>query len=220
LADAIQFALFAHTKGGLQLDAEGNQTEQYLPTNVGGFPTLAIASWLLDQDRGGLGPHTIPEYQRRLALRQSSNPPVNQPGAQQGGVIAPLVEPRKPIQEEQQTLRAIIRRDANAQGVGPTIIPPDQFFYKVKVGNVWAVGFGGKIISIGWTRRKAGHLATAGNTFLRRLLRQALVDPTSFVEQWSAFVSAAASPDSGIRPTLNTRLETSSPNPLGMLPPQ
>jgi Lipase (class 3) len=191
-----------HVEGGLELAPDGSLSATEIPSAAAIAPTTNLAAWLLSLTNGQPSPHNTSQYRTRLINYQNQTVgPVHftPPGAPPE--VAPLVN-RAEIVAEVRVAKTSIIGQGETQASGPLIIPKPQLFAKAKFGSIWYVTFGGVAIAVGPRRRKAGLLAQAGNAMLRRLQRQAYVDPVAFKNQFAAYLEAAADPTSGIRPTL------------------
>ena len=191
-----------HTDGGLVLDSEGNLSAAEIPPAAAIAPTTNLAAWLQSLATASTSAHNVPFYRVRLALYAAmvTNPRQLAP---EGG--PPEIEPlanRAEIAAEVRVAKSSIIGMGVTQAVGPVVIPRTQLFSTGKFGRTWYVTFGGVAIAVGPRRKKAGLMAQAGNLFLRRLQREAYVDPVVFIGQFQAYLEAAADPTSGIKPTL------------------
>jgi Lipase (class 3) len=199
----LAYANQRHTFGGLQLDNMGLVTAQDIPQLAAVSPTMNLASWLVGLVRNTASPHQTSEYRRRLMLFRG---PVNVPPPQverpAEGELAPPV-PIGVVRAEIRTAKESIVGSGIAQGQGPLIVPKKRIFSVKKFGSVWYTTLGGVPFSVGPRRKRAGLLAVEGNAFVKRLLRQGVVDPTTLDQQFQLFLIAAQDPTSGIRPQLN-----------------
>lgn len=200
----LAYAAMKHVRGGRQLDPLGNYTPQELPTDAAIAPTTNLVQWLVSLNTGAPNPHNPSEYIRRLNLYAAAHPTVAQ--RQRRGADA---EPAQPVTAKEinaeisPAVRSIITR-GQEQNQGPLIVPKNKIFNTQKISGIWYVTFGSSIVTIGPTRRKAQRLANVGNLFAKRMLRQSQVDSTTMAAQWAEYMSAAADPGSGIRPTLQS----------------
>jgi hypothetical protein len=206
IPELIAWAGQAHISGGTEMDPQGNPTERVLPSVAQVSPTTSLAAWLLSLETGAPNTHQIVEYALRFQTYIINHPQRPVPG----GVIAPveIVDPldrREQRREEDLVVRELMAQGAFQQD-GAEVLPPQLIFYKVKFRGVWCVGFGDLVFAVGPTRRRAGLMARAGNLFIRRLLRQALVNPDTLSTQWTGFLEIASDPTSEIRPTMRTAI--------------
>jgi hypothetical protein len=163
-----------------------------------------VQAWLANQDIGVDSGHSIQVYAARLRTMVPLQP------ALPLAVIRNPPMPRHP----QPAAREIVQHAAAVAGTivsvarqqmeGPLIIPTQNLFIAVRVGKIWRVRFGGVDVAIAPFRRRARGLALAGNNFLRRLQREAVVSPEDLAIQFTAYLAAASDPESGFRPQLNT----------------
>lgn len=205
-AELRSFADQRHLSGGEELHPDGTTDAAVIPSRASISPTTDLASWLVSLVRTTASPHQTAEYRKRIGLIPRIP---NLPGGHRS-VVSP--EEERPaarpveIQREVTQVRQSVNVIGEAQGQGPVVIPAPQLFRAVKIGSVWYTVFGNKVISVGPRRRRAGLLAQAGNAFLRRLQRQAQVDPSSLGNAWEIYLALASDPTSGIRPTLRIGL--------------
>ncbi len=66
--------------------------------------------------------------------------------------------------------------------------------------------FGDQLFAFAGNKKRARHLARAGNDFLRSLPKQAVVDPQTLIDQFISFLNAAVQPNGPSRPPINTSL--------------
>jgi hypothetical protein len=200
------FADQQHIVGGEEIHPDGSTDAVILPSVASISPTTDLASWLVSLVRNVASPHQTAEYKKRLALIPVlANVPGGRVDANAPAEVFPPVR-NADIQREIRNVRQGIVVIGEAQGQGPVLIPPEQLFRAVKIGQVWYTAFGTRIIAIGPRRRRAGLLAQAGNAFLRRLQRQSQVDPFTLEQTFEAYLRAASDPTSGIKPTLKIGL--------------
>lgn len=210
MVSGLRFSLYAseftQSRGGLELDANGNESAQLLPRRAALNTVGNLAAWLYAIQQRNPHPHNLNEYRRRLSLHLPADPAaMEQPvETSRGGIISPLTltEIRR---QNSATGRAVFAQ-SRGQSSAPLVIPPSKIFRKLKIGGVWYTSFGDKLIAIGPSRRKAGNLAVRGNEFISGLLRQGLVSPEAMVNQWADFVEYARNPLNPISPHLKTDL--------------
>lgn len=198
----LAYANQHHVEGGLQLDNMGVITAQELPTLAAIAPTTNLASWLVSLVNNTASAHNTAEYRRRLTLANVTPLPhsAGMPPPAPGEVFPPV--PITEVRKERRAAVSSIVGSGEAQGEGPILIPKAKIFSTRKYGSTWYTTLGGVPFAVGPRRRRAGLLAQEGNAFIRRLLRQAAVDPTTLEQQLDLFLLSAQDPTSGIRPQL------------------
>lgn len=201
-----RFANYAHVKGGTMLGNTGSVIDAELP-NVATVPDVVdLSSAFLGYENSLLAPHAITEYGRRLQLA-IGRLPVAEIGTHS---TAPRENVERhvtrDIRQAEQRSAAVIFNIGERQSEAPQVIPTVRLFKARRLGRVWWVYFGDQQIVAAPRRRRAQGLAAAGNDFLRRLQRQAVVDPAALGNQFAAYLELAADPTSGFSPTLNTSL--------------
>jgi len=94
-------------------------------------------------------------------------------------------------------------RDGGVSQVG---IPEGQAFTARRNGASWAVYLRGEYFATGPTRRRARHLASVGNIFLRHLQPIGIVDTNALSSALDLYLADATDPTSAFKPTMRTNL--------------
>lgn len=201
-----QLAEFVQARGGVQLYANGNHDPEVLPTAATTGEILNFANWILSQDSTVTSPHAMSEYVRRLRIAADN--------ARQ-----PLAAVRLSVEQEQpatshsrlytQAETRVATAVSNAQSAQnrPVLnIPQLQLFRVVRNGRVFVVTFGDVAVFLTSQRRTARSVARQWNVALRHMQSQAYVSPENLLKQMTAYLEAAADPNSGFSPQLATTL--------------
>jgi len=201
-----RFLTFCHTSGGLQLNANGTTNQRLIPDGAQLPSGISIIASIVASYGTNLPfvSHTIENYIDRLKLLVGVDPLRNYAGGGADEDVVP-VTPSQIRAEENRTSSAIFHTGA-VQNSTPLNIPTDRAFKAFRLGRVWYVRFGDLQIVCAPNRKRAQALAAAGNNFLRRLQRQAIVDPATLAQQMTTYLQLAADPSSGFSPTLNTNI--------------
>lgn len=203
--ELIRFGGFVHSSGGVQLTPSAVLSQATLPSDAAMNGTASIVGWYLALDGSSSSAHHITAYAARLALYISQHPPIT-PAPVAGGSQERLgTDNRRHFTQAQQRMATAVNQLEARQNAVPVAIPQVQLFTTRRVGRTFLVEFGDTTIAISGTRRAAHHLARAGNDFIRTMQHQPLVEPDALVSQLTDYLALAADPDSGFRPTLNTR---------------
>lgn len=195
---------FVHVAGGETIFFTGAIRSEELPANAVWSTSGALGNYLFTQD-GAFGlQHSVAEYRRRFVLWRQTNP---QP-SRRPPTPAPQ-EPANPTPRQEETtqarqVRILLHQQGERQNSIPIKLPSENVFVATRSEGIWIVAFGGAVFAVGPTKRRARALARLGNEFLRRLLVQAVVQPTVIEGQLAAFLTEAADPASLIKPTLQT----------------
>jgi len=147
--------------------------------------------------------HNIAQYRVRIQAALQRN---------DGHAREPAPAPERP---QANARREISRRAAavvhqvqelgQVQGDIPVVVPRDKRFVWYKLGGLFITAFGDLTVATSNTKKRARHLANAGNDFLERLQAQAVVDPGALLQQFTNYVELATDPASGFTPTMNTK---------------
>lgn len=193
---------FDHAGGGIVLDPLGNSSPGVLPPlgiTEGG---ASLVNWLYKAATDQSSTHNIAEYSRRLnLLRPRTVPPatvtvrVGQPEPSHSGGRAST---NRQIKEWTDT---IVHTGA-AQNASVLRVPQERAFRTLKVDELWWVTFGGFLVAVGPTRKRAGAMAVRGNEFLRRLQRMAAVDTIALGNLMPIYLDAASTPGNGFEPPI------------------
>lgn len=194
---------FLHPDGGVAIFSDGRvQSNNVPPAGVINF-VAGITDWLLASDADPTSPHNIAQYRVRIQAALQRN---------DGHAREPAPAPERP---QANARREISRRAAavvhqvqelgQVQGDIPVVVPRDKRFVWYKLGGLFITAFGDLTVATSNTKKRARHLANAGNDFLERLQAQAVVDPGALLQQFTNYVELATDPASGFTPTMNTK---------------
>ncbi len=197
---------FTHPEYGYLLDATGAWTDGSIPP-TDTLPAIGnFAGWLFNANGGAVRAHQMDEYVSRMQLYVNAHfaPAQDLLPVQR---IPDTVRPT--VQEDQQALRAqtqTIFRVAAQQQATNLIIPEAQQFSVRRKGRVWSVYFGGQLVAVGPTKRRAFNLKDQGNGLLARLQRAAFVDFNALETQFASYLNFAQLPGGGFQPLLQVAL--------------
>lgn len=197
---------FSQPSGGVQLTFNGTMSEPMLPTAASVPSSMDLIVQILNLSNRNFTGHSLQEYQERLhrytILHPSSLPDFVGGGDGEPTDPIPIREAERMVRDAQPVVFAV----GEAQNARPVVIPRPALFRAARVGRVWWVYFGEQRIAAAPVRRRAQGMAMAGNNFIRRLQRQAVVDPDALAHQFIEYLQLAADPTSGFVPTLNTTI--------------
>jgi len=219
LQDAPQMAAFlpvpvmlswsnmVHTRGGVEIDSDGVSWETTLPTEASGIPASSLASWYFAQDGDPNNPHAMQTYIANLvaASNRASTPRAKR--IELAGGEDDDNTKRREVNQARERVAAKIGFQQRGQGNVIANHPKTVLFKPTRMGRVWAVVFGDKIVAQGVREDTCRHLCRVGNDFLRSLPKQGLVDPIALASQIEQFLVYASSPESDWAPTLKTNLD-------------
>lgn len=196
---------FIHPAGGLVLNTDGSTPlAMDLPPNADFTAVVAVPAWLVAQVTLPTTPHSLSVYATLAAAWQTAdaNP------ADVGPRPAPAEQPgqvgRAEVNRQIAANNQALFKQAEAQDALPTVMPPTLIFSALKLQGAWYVFLGQQIVFVGPSKKKALGIKNAGNDFLRRMGRMAVVDPTNLIAQMQAYITAAESGLDGISPPLAT----------------
>lgn len=201
-----QLGGFVQSAGGCQLNPDGTVDPEVLPTSPTIGQILSLPLWALGSDTAITAPHGMPEYVRRIRIAAAAS---RQPTA----ATRISVETEQPAsstsryynQQEQRVATTVANLQAQ-QNQPALAVPRPQLFAYYKQGRIYPVTFGNTIVCLTSDKRTARSIARQGNVFLRHLQTMGFVDPENLLQQFTAYLAAAADPGSGFVPTMNTQL--------------
>lgn len=195
-----------HVRGGLELRANGDQIPRELPSGAIVQPQQSLVAWLTAMATGQNNPHSMSTYIARLEALIIAQGPAPLPplaGAlAEGRGHSTLAE----INRDKEAAVARVAEISRHQSQTPIRIPASYVFSAVQQGGTWIVMMNDQVIALGPSKGKAKKLASAGNRFIRQMLREGAVDPVAIVTGFEQFMDAAQYDVNGITPLLNTRL--------------
>jgi len=197
-----RWASFVHGGGGVVCDFDGRPRSDVIPpfgVITGG---ASLVAWAFKAMIDSSTSHSMTEYVRRLQLLVGLvTPPV------QARVVPSQPErnhtsDRASTNRQVQVWRSTIINTGVEQNKGPLVVPDDRAFQTLKVDGFWYTTFGGALVAIGPTRKRASLLATRGNYFLHRLQRMGGVDINALKFLFPIYLDAASSADGGFKPRI------------------
>lgn len=191
-----------HVQGGVSIASNGDTDNAELPPVAVMSPTTSLGSWLYSLFGTEANTHSLSTYVSRLRLHF----------AQVQGVVGTHGRSTPPepshaltsqeVTKANQKTASVLFGSGESQNAQIPVIPRQLAFRAAKVNGVWYTTLGSLIVSIGPTKKKARALANSGNEFFRRLQRQGGVSPTTLEDGIDEYLTLAATPGSGIQPTL------------------
>lgn len=201
-----RYGNYVHQAGGIEISATGITSPRILPTLASIHATTSLLSWLIGIENDMASGHAIDAYVTRLLLAESLAPrPAEQNVAAAPAEVANVMDRRGHNRQEDRVITAI-NNAGHGQNIPSLFIPPQTLFRAVRINRIWNVTFGDQIIASSPIEKRARSLARSGNAFLRKLPRQALVNPDALATQFISWLTAAIDPMSGIVPTINIGL--------------
>lgn len=195
---------YVQPHGGLVIDSDGSVQDLDVPP-VAEFATLQgnLGAWILLSWGGEETVHGLPTYQRRLFLRsQEPVPPVFQGGTTHSG-LPNVLEPIQMRRDARIVIGQI--REASGSGTsGQVVIPELEPYTAGKLGGLWCLFLRGQLIGVAPTRKRARHIASLGNQFLRILQVFGRVDADAYVAAYQLYLSDASDPLGGFKPVMRT----------------
>jgi len=193
---------FVHGGGGIVLDRDGHPRQDVLPPLGRVDAAVSLAAWVLKSATDRSSPHALEEYVRRLTLMQPLvTPPVSERIVQSPVERTHTVDRPSSNRQVEQWRDTIVHTGAT-QNQAALKVPPERAFQTIKVDGLWWVVFGGFLVAVGPTRKRAGAMATRGNEFLRRLQRMAGVDVQALQTLLPIYLEAASAPNNGFEPLI------------------
>jgi pimeloyl-ACP methyl ester carboxylesterase len=203
-ADLTFFSEWVHTDGGRMIDSQGKLSDNVLPVNAALTPVASLGNFLYSADTVAGNAHTIQEYIDRLTLAQPSPQQPNDMGPKLAPMENRVRPPRRQVNVAQAQAQAAIFQEGRDQNVAPVIIPAASEFQAVRQGRIWAIQFQGQFIAYAPSKKRARHLARAGNDFIRSLQHQGIVDSIAMTQQFASYITQASDPAGGFQPVMNT----------------
>lgn len=206
LGVAGTYQTYTHLRGGVSLDPAGRATESLLPPIASANVLTSLASWYFSNANHQDNEHWIGNYQQRLLmLKDARAADANTPWG--GGGDEPVENAsRRELTRAQERTMSQVAHASSVQNANAVIVDPVTLFRAVRFGRVWSVEFGGQLFAFSGNKKRARHLARAGNDFLRSMPKQAVVDPDSLLSQMLEFFNASVLPGGPSQPPINTSL--------------
>lgn len=205
----LSWSNMVHPQGGIEVDVDGNTSDAVLPSQASMTAGTSLAAWMLGADQGVVSAHSMQTY---IAHLLASNQRFDRPKEKKRDVApqeVEAVERRQEVNRARERVATVVRDSQRNQANTIVNNPPFVLFRPLRMGRVWAVAFGDKIVCQGVREDTCRHLCRAGNDFLRSLPKQGLVDPLTLQSQFEQFLLFATSPESEWEPKLATNLDLS-----------
>jgi pimeloyl-ACP methyl ester carboxylesterase len=201
-----RYSSYVHTQGGLSLAEDGTATGAFLPPLAAMSPLTSLQAWYVGETNTVNNPHWIGNYEDRLFRLKESMRPGERGPAPEGHREAPATATRRELTRGQIEVFGQVQHAASEQNKNQVVVKPVVLFKAVRAGRIWAVEFGGQLFTYSGNKKRARHLARAGNDFLRSLPKQAIVDPETLVQQFTSFLNAAVQPGGPVTPPIRIGL--------------
>jgi hypothetical protein len=202
--DSLQYSRFLHPGEGQQVDASGVVTFQMLPTAPSRLPTTDIVAWYFGFMTSSPPTHTLDAFVSRIPYSPGPNRPVRRPpdpGPEP--VVAHTLHQRDAA--ERLVHNNIVTLQRRQDGV-PVRIPELRIVRAKRLGKLWGVYFGDKLIAIRPGRVTARHIARSLNEVLDRLQNSAFVNADAIPQVFKEYLDQARDPAGGFIPPMNTEL--------------
>jgi hypothetical protein len=206
----LAWASMVHTQGGVEVDANGATLPRITPSAAIADPVGNIAAWLFSKEGDPNNPHAIQRYISNLEAANRVLPLPRQKSVRQGPVEAVEIVKRREVDQVRERINGAIANAQHQQFRAPIIEPKARLFVPVRLGRIWNVEFGGRIVAQGVHEKTCRHICRAGNDLLRSLPKQGLVDVIALMDQFEQFLGFAASPDSAWSPKIRTEIDFSA----------
>jgi hypothetical protein len=203
----LRYGGYVHSHGAVVVHLDGHRTDEILPPNAQANSTLSLASWLLAIGGEANNQHSLALYNASLTAAIQLTPGPNQQHAPEAPREHSQQENRKDFTRAQRATINAINAAGHAQNATEGVVPNNVLFEPIRIGRIWYVKFAGEIVLTAPIEKRARHIARAGNDFLRSLPKQALVDPSTMLEQFNLFFLASVDPSAGFQPKIRTNLE-------------
>lgn len=207
IAVALAWANTVHPRGGVVVNPSGSTDDLVLPPESSINTIGSLANWYFSVEGDPTNPHAMVNYVAFLIRAAEARSLPAQKRVQEAGGENPVLERRQAINRERDR---VVQKIAASQRIQNSIIanePAVVLFKPVRVGKIWTVVLGEKIVCQGVREDTCRHLCRAGNDFLRSLPKQGLVDPIALAGQIEAFLAYATAEESDWMPKLKTNLE-------------
>jgi len=198
-----------HPRGGAVVYEDGTVDEAIDPPESSVNPGGSLANWMFALEGPAGNQHRIEVYARNLlAATQRYSLPREKVRGIGGGEDADDVKRRDVNRARDRVVQkiALQQREQSAVIVNQ---PAFVLFKPTRMGRVWAVVLGDRVVAQGVREDTCRHICRAGNDFLRSLPKQGLVDPIALRDQIEAFLVFATAPQSDWVPKLRTNLDLS-----------
>lgn len=201
-----RYGSFRHTEGGIEIALSGNVEPQIIPRVASLNTSYSLASWVLGMDNNVVSGHSLHTYLDSLELALDQRTIPSQQNVREAGVEPEHAPHRRDANQGQERTRAAIANAGALQNNVPLDVPRANLFKAERIGRTWVVTFGGELILVSGREDRARSIARSGNDFLRKLPKQALVDPVSLGSQFQTFLEVAVRPDGPVHPPIRVAL--------------
>lgn len=206
LITALRYASYVHSSGGISVNPDGVPTDAELPAVASMSVVTSLASWYFGQEGDPNNAHGLTNYRTRFEKILAAPGHTTNQGPEGGNVEPPANANRRVHNRAENTVVTQINDASERQNATPVEISPTVLFKAVKLGRVWSVAFGDKIAIYAGNKKRAYHVARAGNDFLRSMPKQAVVDPEAIISQMTDFFNAAVQVGGPVSPPISTSL--------------
>jgi hypothetical protein len=203
---ALVLGTYVHKNPAFSLAQDGTATLTTLPLTAQADVIGSLSNWYFSKVGDPANTHQIRFYEARLAALaavQNTRRPV---AAAHRPPEPPENARTREIRQAERRTEAQIQHAASTQNATPVVIDRVRLFKAVRFNRSWCVAFGDSIISFAGNKRRARHLARAGNDFLRSLPKEAVVDIESLIRNFVAFLNAAVLPGGPSTPPIRVSL--------------
>lgn len=200
---SIFYENYRHHFGGVVLSPQGGVTTAEIPPYGVISGSADLATWLYSWETDVRTGHSIQTYIDRLNLLAGLQFTAPRVQVQPASPEPNRNTPRRTLNQQTDGLIQAISASGTSQQNAQLVVPPDRAFRTVKFEGMWWVTFGGQLVAVGPTRKRAGSMAVRGNEFLRRLQRMAGVDNNALKNLFPAYLDAASTPDNGFSPPIH-----------------
>lgn len=202
----VRYGNFRHTQGGVVVFSAGNTLPAIIPPTAAVSATGSMISWLTAQENAAGTAHNLNTYHTFLTRALEFNTRPADQVVEDGPREPEEAQGHREINQQRERVRAEIANAAREQNGAPIVVPKANLMRAAKVGGAWVVLFGDELILVAGREDRARSIARSGNDFLRKLPRQALVDPFALTAQFQGFLELAADPTSGFVPPIRIGL--------------
>jgi len=203
----LSWSNMVHPHGGIVVWPNGATDNLIVPPEASVNATASLANWYFSVEGDPNNPHAMANYVAYLIRAAELRDRPTEKRIEQAGREIEVEERRQAVNRERDR---VVRKIAMSQHAQASVVakqPAVVLFKPTRIGKIWAVVFGDKIVAQGVREDTCRHLCRAGNDFLRSLPKQGLVDVISLGEQLNAFLVYATANESDWIPKLRTNLD-------------
>ncbi|AXH79038.1 MAG: triacylglycerol lipase [Circular genetic element sp.] len=206
LLTSTRYQSYVHSSGGLSIDSQGVPTDAVIPPIAAMNPLTSLATWYFGQEEEPNNPHALATYANRFAVILASPGHGANVGDDKSEQEPPASAPRRVHNRAETEVVNAINNRGEAQNAIPVEVNDTVLFKAVKLAGVWSVAFGDKIVIYAGNKKRAYHVARAGNDFLKSMPKQAVVDPETILSQMTDFFNAGVQPGGPVTPPISVGL--------------